>query len=160
MGGSADHREAGARQRALDRGMQAAETVVYVLIAVVLAAGAGLLLADAAYRLLSTIDDGIDHAAQEALDVLLLTFIFVELLGAVRTTLREHRLVAEPFLVVGIIAAIKEIIVLSVTEEPGTGERFTDAMIEIGVLGGLALLLALAAWLLRVKEREPSESGA
>lgn len=50
----------------------------------------------------------------ELLDGLLLIFIFVELLYAVRTSLRSHEIVAEPFLIVGILACIKEIVVLSV----------------------------------------------
>src|SRR3712207_8497992 len=45
----------------------------------------------------------------ELLDVLLLVFIVVELLFAVRTTVEKRELVAEPFLVIGIIASIKEI---------------------------------------------------
>ena len=59
----------------------------------------------------------------EVLDTLLLVFIVVELLSAVRTTLAERQLLAEPFLIVGIIASIKEIVVLSVkaAEEIGKG---------------------------------------
>jgi MYXO-CTERM domain-containing protein len=66
----------------------------------------------------------------------------------------------EPFLLVGILAAIKEIVVLSVeaaaqvTEEP---DAFTRSVTEIGVLGLLVLALAAAAVLLRRKEREPKE---
>ena len=45
------------------------------------------------------------------------------------------------------------------TEEQD-GDAFREAMIEIGVLGGLALVLALAAFLLRLKEREPDEVDA
>jgi hypothetical protein len=50
----------------------------------------------------------------EILDGLLLVFIFVELLYAVRSCLRSHEIVAEPFLIVGILAGTKEIVVLSV----------------------------------------------
>ena len=59
-------------------------------------------------------DLGVITMAAEVLDLLLLVFIVVELLYAVRTTLAERELVAEPFLLVGIIASIKEIVVLSV----------------------------------------------
>ena len=37
------------------------------------------------------------------------------------------------------------------------GEAFDDAMLEIGVLGGVVLLLAVASFLVRRKEREPEE---
>jgi uncharacterized membrane protein (DUF373 family) len=143
----------------IDRGIGHAETAIYVVISVILCAGAALLLGEAIYTLFDGLSDSIKTAATDALDVLLLTFIFVELLNAVRTTLRESRLVAEPFLLVGIIAAIKEIVLISGTEDP-RGNAFEESMIEIGVLGGLALVLALAAFLLRRKEREPEEGDA
>jgi uncharacterized membrane protein (DUF373 family) len=89
-------------------------------------------------------------------------FIVVELLSAVRTTVVRRELVAEPFLIVGIIVSIKEIVVLSVkaADDVGGGERFRDQMWEIGVLGVVVVLLGVTAWLLRRKEREPDESRA
>ena len=96
----------------------------------------------------------------DVLDRLLLVFIFVELLYAVRTTLTERQIVAEPFLVAGILTSIKEIIVLSVkapSEYLHDGPEFTRAMVEIGLLGGLVIVLAAAAVLLRRKEKEPEE---
>jgi uncharacterized membrane protein (DUF373 family) len=95
------------------------------------------------------------------LDTLLLVFIVVELLSATRTTLAERELVAEPFLIVGIIASIKEIVVLSVkaADSIGTGDEFRDQLWEIGVLGVVVALLGGTAWLLRIKEREPPEGA-
>ena len=62
-----------------------------------------------------------------ALDGLLLVFILVELFGAVRTTVAERTLVAEPFLVVGIIAPIKEIVVVVAEGRPTrTGDEFDE----------------------------------
>ena len=79
------------------------------------------------------------------LDRLLLVFIVVELLFAVRVILGKREVVAEPFLVVGIIASIKEIIVLSVeaADYVGKGDKFNHAIIEVGVLGALVLVLAV-----------------
>ncbi|QNK83837.1 hypothetical protein H7F38_17045 [Nakamurella sp. PAMC28650] len=98
-------------------------------------------------------------AAVKVLDILLLIFIVVELLFAVRTTVVRRELLAEPFLLVGIIASIKEIVVLSVkaADEVGRGGPFDDSIREISVLGGLVLVLGLTAYLLRRKEREPDE---
>ena len=83
----------------------------------------------------------------------------MELLFAVRTTIVKRELVAEPFLLVGIIASIKEIVVLSVkaAEKVGKGEAFSDSVREIGILGALILVLGVTAYLLRRKEREPDE---
>jgi uncharacterized membrane protein (DUF373 family) len=143
----------------IDAGFRIAETGIYVVVAVILCAGSALLLGDAAYQLIDGLDDGVNEAAANTLDALLLMFIFVELLGAVRTTIRVRGLVAEPFLLVGIIASIKEIIVIAGTED-AHGDAFRDAMIEIGVLGGLVLVLAVSALLLRLKENEPEEADA
>ena len=97
----------------------------------------------------------------EILDGLLLIFIFVELLYAVRACLRSHEIVAEPFLIVGILAGIKEIVVLSV--EAATllekGPAFSRAVVEIGVLAGVVLALALAAFVLRERRRDTEDAG-
>ncbi|MBC7596031.1 MAG: hypothetical protein H7288_19230 [Kineosporiaceae bacterium] len=97
--------------------------------------------------------------ALKILDTLLLVFIVVELLFAVRATVTQRELLAEPFLLVGIIAAIKEIVVLSVkaAETVGKGAVFRDQLWEIGTLGVVIFLLGLTAFLLRRKEREPEE---
>ena len=141
----------------IERGLRIGETAIYLGISVLLAVVSVLLLGYAGYELVDNLDDGVDVAAADTLDALLLTFIFVELLSAVRTTIRRRGLVAEPFLLVGIIASIKEIVLIAGTEEPH-GDAFRESMIKLGVLGGLVLVLALAAYLLRVKEREPEET--
>lgn len=139
--------------------LEYAEDVIYAGIAVLLIIGAGALLVDAAAGLLRLGEAGVSTTVLEVLDRLLLVFVMVELLFAVRITLRRREIVAEPFLIVGIIASIKEIVVLSVeaADVVGEGAEFTDSMTEIGVLGVLVLLLAIAALLLRAKENEPGE---
>ena len=136
------------------------EDAIYVGIAGILAVAAFSLLVSAASGLTElTGDRSSSEIVIDVLDTLLLVFIVVELLFAVRVILGRREVVAEPFLVVGIIASIKEIIVLSVEAAGyvGKGSKFTHAIIEVGVLGGLVLVLALAAILLRAKEREPEE---
>ena len=137
------------------------EVVVYVGVAVILVAGAALLVGDAVTTFVDLVTEGepVLAAATELLSVLLLVFVFVELLGAVRKTLRERRLLAEPFLLVGIIASIKEIVVVAGAERPKDGgfAEFRDGMVEIGVLSGVVLALAIAALLLRMREEKPAE---
>ena len=103
------------------------------------------------------LEEGTSNAIVTAVDGLLLVFILVELLGAVRATLAERKLVAEPFLIVGIIASIKEIVVAALKASKAEGGAFDDAMTEVAVLGGVVLLLALSSFLVRRKEREPAE---
>jgi hypothetical protein len=104
-----------------------------------------------------------DTVMLEILDGLLLIFIFifVELLYAVRSCLRSHEIVAEPFLIVGILAGIKEIVVLSV--ETATllpkGAEFSRAVVEIGVLGAVVVALAGAAFVLRERRRDTGDAG-
>jgi uncharacterized membrane protein (DUF373 family) len=136
------------------------EDAIYVGIAIVLSVAAGALLLSAA-KGLTHLGDGspASEVVLDVLDTLLLVFIVVELLFAVRVILGRREVVAEPFLVVGMIASIKEIIVLSVeaADYVGKGDKFNHAMIEVAVLGLLVLVLAVAAILLRAKEKEPRE---
>jgi uncharacterized membrane protein (DUF373 family) len=137
------------------------EDVVYAGIALVLSVAAVGLLVVAARDLTSSIGDEDTSGMLHVLDTLLLIFIFVELLYAVRLTLKERQVLVEPFLLVGMLAAIKEIVVLAVeaaeqvTKDPDAFER---SLWETGVLALLVLTLALSAVLLRRKEREPKEA--
>lgn len=138
------------------------EDTIYVSIAVLLAAAALVVSFRTAQILFERADDTGTDPMLEVLDSLLLVFILVELLYAVRTTLRERQIVAEPFLIAGILVCIKEIIVLSVkapNEYLDKGPEFARAMVEIGLLGILILVLTGSSVLLRRKEREPEENS-
>ncbi len=146
--------------RPADRALHMAEDVVYTLAGILLAAGAVVVLVAVGYHLVQDFDQGVEKSITSALDGMLLVFILLELLAAVRATMTEHKLVAEPFLVAGIIASIKEIIVVALGAKETLGKEgpaFDDAMVQISVLGGIVLLLALATYLVRRKEREPEE---
>ena len=149
------------RQRFADRVLLFFEDAVYWAIAVVLVVGSGALVVSQFNTLLRLREAPAKAVMLEVLDGLLLIFIFVELLYAVRSCLRSHEIVAEPFLIVGILAGIKEIVVLSV--EAATlldrGPDFSRAVVEIGVLGGVVLVLALAAFVLRERRRDTVDAG-
>ncbi len=151
-------RDKGSTKRA-DAVLAATENAVYLGIAALLLLAAIVLLVVAAGDLLEVVDQFGSDPIVEVLDTLLLLFILVELLSAVRITIAKRGLVAEPFLLVGIIASIKEIVVLSVkaADDIGSGSTFRDQLWQIGVLGIVVLLLGTTAWLLRIKEREPQE---
>lgn len=136
-------------------GLRHAEDLIYGLVAVALFVCSLLVLAATVYNLVDHADEGITKVMKVTLDSLLIVFILVELLSAVRTTLSERRLVAEPFLLVGIIASIKEIVVVSAFAEQR--RDVGESMLEVGVLGGVVVGLALATYVLRRKEREPAE---
>ena len=147
------------RQRLADRILGGLEDLIYWAIAVVLAIGSVALLVAQFNTMLRLRNTPASTLMLEVLDGLLLLFIFVELLYAVRACLRSHEIVAEPFLIVGILAGIKEIVVLSV--EAATllpkGPEFARAIVEIGVLAGVVLALAVAAFVLRAGREKPAE---
>ena len=151
----------GAASQHADALLSWGEVALYFAVAVILVIGAALLVGDAVTTFVDLLGDGapVLAAATELLSILLLVFVFVELLGAVRKTLKERRLLAEPFLLVGIIASIKEIVVVAGAERPKDSgfADFRDGMIEIGVLSGVVLVLAVAALLLRMREEKPAE---
>ena len=141
----------------LDRAMHLGEGAVYAIVGLLLVVAAVVTLVAVGYELFRELEDGTLDAVTAALDGLLLVFILVELLGAVRATVRERSLVAEPFLIVGIIASIKEIVVVSLKAGDLEGDAFTESVLEVGTLGGVVLLLGLTSFLVRRKEREPEE---
>ena len=153
--------ENGRNDRA-DKWIGFAEAGLYAVVAVALVVGAAVVLIDTARSFVEHLDDDVPEAAIELLSELLLVFVFVELLSAVRVTMRERQLMAEPFLLVGIIAAIKEIVVVAGAERPADEEfeLFRNSMVEIGVLALVILVLAIAALLLRKREAEPAEASS
>ena len=149
------------RQLFADRVLLFLEDAVYWAIALVLVIGSGALIVSQFNTLLRLRDAPAKDVIVDVLDGLLLIFIFVELLYAVRSCLRSHEIVAEPFLIVGILAGIKEIVVLSVEAAAllNKGPEFARAVVEIGVLGAVVLVLALAAFVLRERRRDTADAG-
>ncbi|HXO62244.1 MAG TPA: phosphate-starvation-inducible PsiE family protein [Candidatus Acidoferrales bacterium] len=99
------------------------------------------------------------------LDQLLVVLMLVEILHTVRISIRSHTLVTEPFLVVGLIASIRRILVITLeaaalTKEgkwttPQGATIFHASMIELGLLGVLVFILVYCITLLR---RSPEKS--
>lgn len=140
------------RERFADRVVSIAEDAIYWSIAILLFAGSVVLIAAQVNLMLQLRSAPAAQIMLELLDGLLLVFILVELLYAVRTSLRSRELVAEPFLIVGILACIKEIVVVSVDAAKllDKGPEFARAIVQVGVLGALVLVLAAAIFILRL----------
>jgi uncharacterized membrane protein (DUF373 family) len=133
-------------------GLHRVENVFYVMVAVALAFAGAALFANAIYVFAVGIgQDPLKAGILEVLDGLLLVFIVSELLHTVRTVIDEKILRPEPFLNVGIVAVIRRLIVISAEAADFVGDpRFTDLMVEMGVLVGAALGLGLTIFLLRL----------
>jgi uncharacterized membrane protein (DUF373 family) len=89
---------------------------------------------------------------------LLFVLMLVEILHTVRASIQSHVLACEPFLIVGMIATIRRILVvtLETSDRPketnlplGAMTSFGNAMTELCVLGLLTLVLAVAIYLSR-----------
>lgn len=78
-------------------------------------------------------------------------FIVAELLHTVRLTIRNQTLDAEPFLVVGLIAGIRKVLI--VTAEAEKSFRWNVEGIELLILAGLILVMATAAYVWRRSTR-------
>ena len=125
-------------------------------LGILLGASALALLVAGAIRFGEGLFGGGDFPATtiDLLDRLLLILMIVELLYTVQVSFREHALIPEPFLIVGLIAATRRILVL--TAEFGTdikkGETiFRDAMLELGLLTVLVVAMVVSLVLLRKK---------
>jgi uncharacterized membrane protein (DUF373 family) len=86
------------------------------------------------------------------LDRILLILMIVEILYTVQVSFREHALVPEPFLVIGLIAVTRRILILTaeISELLGKGEgAFRNAMVELGLLTLMVVALVISLVILR-----------
>jgi uncharacterized membrane protein (DUF373 family) len=147
------------------------EVVVYSVLALLLAIASLVTLATAGGILWSSLSHWTDAAQTlRVLNELLVVLMLVEILHTVRISIRSHVLVTEPFLVVGLIASIRRILVISLEMATLTKEAtwsnegasiFGSSMIELGLLGALVFVLVFSIALLRryppvTKETPPS----
>jgi hypothetical protein len=135
------------------------ESVTYFVLGVLLTLAVLKGLIDASAQLLNSVR--LDHetgALVFAIDRLLLVLMIVEILHTVGVSFRSHTLIAEPFLVVGLIASIRRILVVTLeSSQIGDVSHFSEerqaslhaAMLELTVLGFLILVMVTSIILLR-----------
>ena len=139
------------------QGFVRVEDAVYVGLGTLLAAiGLGLLVAAAVAFVQALLGDTLPDRAVELLDRILLVLMIVELLYTVQISFRGHALVPEPFLIVGLIAAIRRLLVLTAEFarllETNQGV-FQGAMLELGLL--TVMIVALVVSLVALKRHYP-----
>jgi uncharacterized membrane protein (DUF373 family) len=149
--------ETGRARQWVTLGFNWAEDTVYV--------GLGLLLAAVAITLLITeIIYFVQYLAAGALaenivfllDRILLIIIFVEVLYTVQVSFRQHVLQPEPFLVVGMIAVTRRILVLTAELSKLVKDNqtiFQNAMIELALLTVLTISLVFCLRMLWQRSR-------
>jgi hypothetical protein len=136
-----------------------AEVGIYGVLAVLLTITAVAALADGGVLLWKGIRTWtISSQTLAVLDHLLIVLMLVEILHTVSISIRSHILVTEPFLVVGLIASIRRILVITLEASTLTkggswsadgNSIFRASMMELGLLGILILILVFSITLLR-----------
>jgi hypothetical protein len=101
------------------------------------------------------------------LDAMLLVLMLVELAYTVVTSFRGSELSAEPFLIVGLIAVIRRILVITIggvnlsgprTTAAGNAESFSSQPVELVVLTVIVLVFVGSIALLRIRNPRRSDS--
>jgi uncharacterized membrane protein (DUF373 family) len=129
------------------------EDFIYVGLGALLAAvAAALLLAEIIFFVQYILAGTLGENIVMLLDRILLIIIFVEVLYTVQVSFSQHVLQPGPFLVVGLIAVTRRILVLT-AELPKmakeTGPVFYNAMLELGLLTVLIVALVVSLHFLR-----------
>lgn len=136
------------------RGLTAVEDIVYVGLGLVLAATALCLLFFVLKNFVVALVTGsLVGAVIGLLDQVLLILLIIELLYTVQVSFCEHTLVAEPFLVVALIATVRKILVLTtqISQVVESDETvFRHFLAELGLLAFMVLVLVGSlVWLQR-----------
>lgn len=159
-------RRAGSNHERRDRSMVAAmlaygELFLDTAVAVALAAGGVVLLAAVIADFVRTVGhEPVVEGALRLLSGLLLVFIYTELISTLRVIIARKRIEVEPFLIVGIVAAIRRLLVIGAEAENVLGtDAFADVMLEIAVLAGTVLVLGVTILLVRVSARRDREDS-
>jgi len=147
-----------------DRTFQHVETVAYVVLGLLLAIAALIGIADAGAALLKAAQAfGNAENLVIAIDGLLFVLMVVEILHTVRASFRSGTLVCEPFLIVGLIASIRRVLVITLessqVNQPGKWSPDSEVilhstMLELAVLGALILVMVVSIYLLRRSDRQ------
>jgi uncharacterized membrane protein (DUF373 family) len=151
--------QAPSKRQLVVRGLSLVEDIVYLGIGILLAISAFALLGEGFKTFLIEI---VSHTlvAQfvELLDQILLMLLVIELLYTVQVSFREHGLVAEPFMVVALIAVIRRILVATAETAhlpEGNAVAFRQSIIELAMLTVMVLVL-VASLIALQRQAKPS----
>jgi uncharacterized membrane protein (DUF373 family) len=143
------------------------EVFAYVVLGLLLAVTAMLGIGSAAGSLWRDVQEhGNATSLISTIDKLLFVLMVVEILHTVRVSFREGVLVCEPFLIVGLIASIRRVLVITLESSQASQSKLTpetqallhSTMLELGVLGGLILVMVASIYMLRRSQRFTSKN--
>jgi uncharacterized membrane protein (DUF373 family) len=149
------------RQRlAIAQAFTRVEDVVYVALGILLAASACVSLVNGAVAFWDVLRGSVPtHDIVNVLDRILLVLMIIELLYTVKVSFREHALIPEPFLIVGLIAVTRRILIVTaqfaVFLEKPNDAAFRNAMLELALLTVMVVALVLSLLMLRKRAATP-----
>ena len=151
-------------RRVITRVFRLLEDVIFVGLGVLLSGCALYLLAAAGKDFgMNVYNLTLDTAAVVGLiEKLLLILLVVEILYTVQVSFREHTVAAEPFLLVGLIAGVRRVLVITAElAEQGKLKRetFEFLMIELAVLTVLIVALVASVMMLRRRPQDATLHG-
>jgi uncharacterized membrane protein (DUF373 family) len=139
------------------------ELFAYMVLGLLLALAALIGIGSAGASLWTAVQQ---HGSAESIvitiDRLLFVLMLVEILHTVRVSFHSGTLECEPFLIVGLIASIRRVLVITLVSseanQPGNWTPESEAllrstMLELGVLAGLILVMVISIYMLRRSER-------
>lgn len=145
------------------------EHAIYAALGVLLALTALVALVDATALTWEALRHlgGADQIL-EVVDRLLFLLMLIEILHTVRVSMRSGKLTCEPFLIVGLIASIRRVLVITLQSSEITHAKdwspekqalFQASMIELGVPAGLILTMVFAIFMLHRARDDGKPAG-
>lgn len=133
------------------------ESAIYWIAFLLLAAASILVVlggADAVIRSVIQHDDLLAGGVL-VLDRVLLVVIVAELAYTLRTVIQNREIVAEPFLLIGIIAIIRRVLIVTAEFEQSPSRDDVDRLLfELGGLSLMVLAMAVAVFILRYSAKD------
>jgi uncharacterized membrane protein (DUF373 family) len=144
-----------ARPSAITKLFEQIEHAISVTIGAILIFATLLVLSSTAAQIWSSIREWPETGRVfEMVDKLLFVLMLVEILHTVRASITSMHLAVEPFLIVGLIATVRRILVVTLQSsgmatDDHPAPPFDHSMIELGVLALLTLVLMSSIYISR-----------
>lgn len=122
-----------------------------LVLAAVLLVAVLIIGGEVVHEIVAGVQSGGVESALKILDRVLLIFIIAELIYTLRISLARSQLILEPFLIIGLVAVVRRILIATAQVEQWlvAGKDISPLLYELGALAGLVLSLAIALSLAR-----------
>ena len=108
------------------------------------------------------INNSLSNTGIDVLNSVLLVMMIMEIVNTVTMSLESHTLVAEPFLIIGTIAAIRRMLVITAESthlEINNPKAFRSLLMELGLLGFMVIAMCTSVFILRRSSKSDTKSN-